>query len=312
MVEFQEISQKIYSMAFAGFKLENTDKYEKRMIMSQPLQDKVIAVPESRQLDVLAAMIEKRGGNVVRCPLIAILDAPDAGRVEQWLDLFITSPLDIFIILTGEGIRRLTGFAERAGLKEPYVLALSDIYKITRGPKPGGALRELGLKVDCLASAPTTDGVIETLQEIVLEGKRIAVQLYGEDPNDKLINYLQSRSPALISTVAPYVYASDVDREKVSQLIQQIINDELDVIAFTSQPQVRRLISVAKEDGLESATIQGLNRLAVAAVGPVVKEVLEELGVIVSITPDESFFMKPMVRKMVEIIGVGPFDDFAE
>ena len=79
----------------------------------QPLQGEYVALPESRQLDVLADLLENRGAAVLRLPLVSILDAPDAAPIEQWLRTFIAEPCDYFIILTGEGLRRLVGFAER-------------------------------------------------------------------------------------------------------------------------------------------------------------------------------------------------------
>jgi len=39
--------------------------------------------------------------------------------------------------MTGEAVRRLRGFAERAGLRDAYVTALGQTHTLTRGPKPG-------------------------------------------------------------------------------------------------------------------------------------------------------------------------------
>ena len=46
---------------------------------SQPLKGRVIAIPETREVEIFAAMLERRGATVVRCPMVAILDAPDPG-----------------------------------------------------------------------------------------------------------------------------------------------------------------------------------------------------------------------------------------
>lgn len=271
--------------------------------IEQGLINQVVAVPESRQLDVLAEMIEKRGGRVIRCPLVSIYDAPDPQPVEIWLNNFLNTRFDALIILTGEGIRRLTVFAERRGKKEAWVAALASVHKICRGPKPGAALREIGLSADQLAAAPTTDGVIETLETMPLEGKKIAVQLYGTEPNEKLITFLQHQQVAQISTVAPYIYASDAEDASVKSLIESMIKGEVNVIAFTSQPQLRRLISVAKANLLEQELIAALQQMHVAAVGPVIETELQKLGISVAIRPETSFFMKPMIRKMVEVLG---------
>ena len=271
--------------------------------IDQALKGYVVAVPESRQLDVLANMVEKRGGSVVRCPLVSILDTPESAPVNAWLKEFIETEFDIFVVLTGEGIRRLSGFAERAKIKAEFITALGKVHKITRGPKPGRALKELGLKADQLAAAPTTEGVIETLAGMALKGKRVAVQLYGTNPNEKLVDFLNSQGVADIKAVAPYIYASEIDDDKVQQLIAQILADEIDVITFTSQPQLKRMLSVAKKTDQVEDLIAVINKIKVAAVGPVVEEQLKQAGIQVDIMPESSFFMKPMIRKMVEVIG---------
>ncbi|HEY3487449.1 MAG TPA: uroporphyrinogen-III synthase, partial [Gammaproteobacteria bacterium] len=118
---------------------------------TEPLTNRLIALPETRQLDVLASMLEKRGARVLRCPLVAIEDALDAGPVNDWLRRCIESPFDDFIILTGEGIRRLRGFAARIGVEAQWIESLRHMRKLARGPKPGRALQEIGLKPELQA-----------------------------------------------------------------------------------------------------------------------------------------------------------------
>lgn len=261
-----------------------------------------VALPESRQLDVLATMLEKRGAQVIRCPLVAILDSPDREAVHGWLQRCIERPFDDLIILTGEGLRRLRGFAQRLGKDEAFVRSLTAMRKIARGPKPGQALKEMGLKPDLIAAAPTTDGVIATLDGLEMEGRRVGVQLYGEEPNKKLIDYLQSRN-AHSDPVSPYVYASESDDAQVGQLITRLAAGEIDAIAFTSQPQYKRLQEVARKLGKESQLKAGLEKIVVAAVGPIVAGVLESDGVRVDMMPESSYFMKPMVARLSEILG---------
>ena len=266
-----------------------------------PLAGRTVAIPETRQLDLLADMLEQRGAEVVRCPLVAILDAPDPEPIEAWLNDFIARPCDDLILLTGEGLRRLVGFADRAGVKDNFVEAINRSRTITRGPKPGRALKEVNLKPDLLADSPTTDGVIATLQKEDLKNRRIGVQLYGTDPNEKLITYLRSRE-ATVFPVSPYIYASKSEEGEVLSLIDSLQAGEIDVIAFTSQPQYKRLVAVAKVHGRADSLHQSLVNTTIAAVGPVVKKTLSDAGIPVEIMPDSSFFMKPLVRKMVEVL----------
>ena len=137
-------------------------------------------------------MLIKRGADVLRCPLVSIHDAPDPQPVLAWMRELIERPFDQVILLTGEGLRRMLALAERQGdgLRDAFVAALAPIPKLTRGPKPGAALRKVGLRPDRVAVAPTTEGVIETLKGENLQGVRIGVQLYGTDPNTRLVDFL--------------------------------------------------------------------------------------------------------------------------
>ncbi len=276
----------------------------KTELINNKLGNLRIAVPESRQLDTMAQLLEKRGAQVLRIPLIAIHDAPDEGPVLSWIEQFIDSPPDLFIILTGEGVRRLLALAERHALKAALVDALSQTSLLSRGPKPARALREIGIKNAVQANSPTTDGVIDSLTTMDLKGRRVAVQLYGEDPNVKLVNYLASRQ-GRAETVSPYVYADESDEKRVLALIRALIENAVDVIAFTSQPQFRRLQSVAKRHGLLDEMIKSLNQCCVAAIGPVVKGQLEESGIKVDIMPEQAFFMKPLVTEIMRYFQQG-------
>src|SRR4029079_13313793 len=108
------------------------------------------------------------------------------------------------------GLRRLLAAADRIGLREEVVAALGRARRITRGPKPARALKEIGLSSDLPAAVPTSAGVIDELRALDLRGRRVGVQLYGEEPNRPLVDFITGAgAPAL--TVAPYVYASASD-----------------------------------------------------------------------------------------------------
>ena len=125
--------------------------------MSLALTGRTIALAEGRQLEELSQMLEKEGATILRCPLIDILDAPDPAPVLAWLRELIAGRFDLVILLTGEGLRRLVACAEKEGLRAVVLAALSRTRTLTRGPKPGQALKEIGLAPTIIAAAPTTD-----------------------------------------------------------------------------------------------------------------------------------------------------------
>ena len=267
---------------------------------SQPLTGRVIAIPETREVEIFAAMLERRGAKVVRCPMVAIRDAPDPAPVLQWAHEFAQGACDDLILLTGEGLRRILSCIQKnePGLKDAFVQALGTARKITRGPKPARALRELGLKPDIAADVPTTDGVINSLRAHDLKGRRIGLQLYGTEPNRPLVDFLEHAGASVLS-VAPYVYADAADDQAVSNLLKRLEAREIDAIAFTSTPQVDRLFSIAPAE----TVLKALGNTVVAAVGPVVADTLRKRGIEARVMPEESFFLKPLTTELEEALG---------
>jgi uroporphyrinogen-III synthase len=262
------------------------------------LKNKVIAVPESRQLDILASLFERRQAEVIRVPLVSIKDSLNQDKVLAWIKCFISNPPDLLVILTGEGLRRLLAAAERHALLSQFVQTLGSVQKISRGPKPVRVLRELGFNAEFLGDEPTTPGIIAALERMELSGMRLAVQLYGDDPNKQLIDYLYSRDVREIIPVSPYRYAPQSESKKVLELIEKLHSSEVDYMTFTSKPQIHRLFNVAKKAELNAKLLDGLKKVEIAAVGPVVRELLESYGCKVSIMPPSTYFMKPLVRAM--------------
>ena len=264
------------------------------------LAGRTVALPEARELELFAALLERRGARVVRCPMLAIRDAPDPAPVLAWCRALAGGQFDAVILLTGEGLRRLLGALERhePALRPAFLAALARAYKITRGPKPAQVLRECGLAADLAASEPTSRGVIEALSGRALGGWRIGVQLYGSEPNRALIEFLHGAG-ALVSTVAPYVYANDADDQAVRALLGRIRTGQIDALAFTSATQLERLISVAGEEAVRSALRQTL----VAAIGPVTAEALRRRGIEPQLTPAASYFLKPLTAALLQALG---------
>ncbi len=263
--------------------------------MDRRLQNLTILVPESRELDLFAGMLEVAGAATMRCPLVTILDAADPAPVAAWLGRLTLGAFDDLILLTGEGVRRLIGAAARAGIRDEAVAAIGRLRTILRGPKPAKALREIGLPPGVSAESPTTAGVIATLAGLDMAGRRVGVQLYPGNPNRVLIDALVAAG-ATADPVTPYRYASDAETDAVEAAIRALAGGAIDFIAFTSTPQLDRLIKVAGERGLEAELRQGLMRTRIAVAGPVVGDRLNAMGLAIAAMPDSNFHMKPLVN----------------
>jgi uroporphyrinogen-III synthase len=269
--------------------------------MTLALQNRTIALAEGRQLEELAQMLEKEGAQVLRCPLLSILDAPDERPVLEWLRRLAAGEFDWVVLFTGEGVRRLIALADRHQQRDALVTALTGTPTITRGPKPVKALKEIGLTPTIVAGAPTTEGVIMSLRALELRGKTVGVQLYSES-NPTMSQFLRDAG-AMEHAVRPYIYAPATDSERVADLVQRMAGGHVDSLVFTSSPQVDRLFEVAHERGLLDTLAAGLARTRVAAVGPVVSENLTARGVHVNICPEQGFVMKNLVSHIKRALG---------
>ena len=99
--------------------------------MTRELTGRRIVVPEGRELGQLIRMLEEHGAEAIPCPMIAIRDAPDAEPVAAWLRRFADVRCDDLVLMTGEGLRRLLGFARRVDLETKLLKALGATRKIT-------------------------------------------------------------------------------------------------------------------------------------------------------------------------------------
>jgi uroporphyrinogen-III synthase len=270
--------------------------------LNEPLANRVIAIAETRELDVFASLLERRGARVLRYPLVQIVDAPDPQPILAWIDAAGAGGLDELILLTGEGLRRLLRCIDlhRPAARAPFLSALGKVRTITRGPKPARALRELGLTATLPAAHPTTAGVIDTLRGLNLKGHLVGVQLYGEDPNQPLVDFLH-QAQCQVLTVAPYRYADGAADGAVSELLARMRAGAVDAIAFTSKSQVDRLFRAAPAQTVRDA----LASTRVAAIGPVVSEALIAHGVSVGAMPDDAWFLKPLTSALAQLLRPG-------
>ena len=137
--------------------------------MADRLNGYRILILETREEAQFSRLLTEQGADVLQCPMFTIHDAPDPAPVEAWIVRAIEKPLDDLVLLTGEGLRRLMKVVRLIGVEQEFVAALGKARKFARGPKPGKALREIGLEPQMTTEKPTSEGVAEMLSRLDLE-----------------------------------------------------------------------------------------------------------------------------------------------
>lgn len=266
--------------------------------MADRLNGYRILILETREEAQFSKLLAEQGADVVQCPMIEIHDAPDPVPVEAWIRRAIAQPFDDLVLMTGEGLRRIMKLARSRGLDQALIAALAKSRKLTRGPKPGKALREIGLEQQQMTEKPTTDGVIEMMGKLDLKGRRLGLQLYPDKDHSALIGALTAQG-AVVDTVLPYAYDPKAADANIAAAIDEMAAGRIDCIALTNLGQVRRLVDAAKAHGIEAKLRDGFQRTLIASVGPAVSGELAAHGLREDIWPaDESYFMRPLISAM--------------
>ena len=158
--------------------------------------------------------------------------------------------------MTGEGLRRLMKVARRIGVEQEFIAALGKARKFARGPKPGRALREIGLEPQVTTEKPTSEGIAEMLSRVDLRGHRVGLQLYPDKDHGALIGAIEAQG-AEVDTVLPYVYDAQAADTNIVTAIEEMAQGRIDAIALTSSGQVRRLFEVAQAHRCEDRAARG-------------------------------------------------------
>jgi uroporphyrinogen-III synthase len=274
--------------------------------MADRLNGYRILILETREEAQFSRLLAEQGADVLQCPMFAIHDAPDPAPVEAWIRRFIAKPSDDLVLMTGEGLRRLMKVARQANCDADFVAALGKARKFARGPKPGRALREIGLEPQVTTEKPTSEGIVAMLSQIDLKGHRLGLQLYPDKDHSALIGAISAQG-ADVDSVLPYVYDAKAADANIVTAIEEMAAGRVDAIALTSSGQPRRLFEVAQSHGCEARLREGLKRTPIASVGPVVSDELSAHGLKPDITPaGDAYFMKPLISAMAVALAKSP------
>jgi uroporphyrinogen-III synthase len=271
--------------------------------MADRLNGYRILILETREEAQFSRLLSEQGADVLQCPMFAINDVPDPAPIEAWIRRAIGTPFDDLVLMTGEGLRRLMKVVRRLGVEKDFIAALGSSRKFARGPKPGRALREIGLEPQQTTEKPTSEGIAEMLSRIDLGGHRLGLQLYPDKDHGALISAIAAQG-AEVDTVLPYVYDAKAADANIVTAIEEMAGGRVDAVALTSSGQARRLFDVARAHGCEARLREGLAKTPIASVGPVVSEELATHGLRASIAPAEgAYFMKPLISAMAAELG---------
>jgi uroporphyrinogen-III synthase len=189
-------------------------------------------------------------------------------------------PVKAAVFQTGVGTRALFKATDDLDLTPTLLTLLAATTVVARGPKPTGALRGRGVRIDVNVPDPyTTVETLRELQALDLKAQRVVVQRYGAT-NTELERGLQQRGATVIE-IPTYRWSMPQDTAPLEALLAALSRHTVASVVFTSASQADNLFSFAQ--GRTADLSAELNTTLVASVGPVCSAALKRHGVRVDV-----------------------------
>ena len=254
--------------------------------MPPSLNGRVLAFVEARMPDEMASLVRRHGGVPYSAPALQEIYLRDDPDVQNLVSDVCNDGVHTMVLLTGVGTRALVETADSMGCREEFLGALDRLTVVARSPKPARVLRQHKIHIDVMPPEPyTSEDLVHSMSGLDLSGRQVAVQRYG-GPSSFLVRSLRERG-AEVREVTLYTWGLPEDRSPVERLVDDLGRGEISGLAFTSQPQVPNLLTIARDAGREDLLLNALNGpVTVASVGPVCSRRLREFGINVDVEPD--------------------------
>ncbi len=269
-----------------------------------PLEGRTIALPETRELDRLAELVERRGGDDAALPAGLDPGRPRSGPVGG---------------LAARARRRRAGrrhLPHRRGAAAPARdrRAHRPARRGGRGARPraqGDARAEAGARAARDRPRVRSAGAGADLgrrdrrarRRSIFAGRRVGVQLYGEEPNRPLVEFAGARGRDRANRGALRLRLGERRRggRRAHRRARRRARrrDRLHQRLAGRSPVGRSRSTPARRRGCARRSA----RVRVAAIGPIVVEALEARGVRIDVVPDKGFVMRRLVNALAEALG---------
>lgn len=231
---------------------------------NKPLFGKTVIVTRARaQASALTKKLEAQGARVLEVPAIKIVPPADFAPLDKAI-----AEIDTYKWLILTSVNGVEYFFNRLQKASKDSRALCGVKIAAIGSATAEALKGYGITADLIPSAYKAEELADALAEDTKAGDKLLLA------RAKVArNVLSERLRALgaqVDVVAAYETVADCQNKE--ELLEALESGEASVVTFTSSSTVTNLLDVLgdKKDLL--------NKVALAAIGPVTAETLEKNG----------------------------------
>jgi uroporphyrinogen-III synthase len=211
-----------------------------------PLAGYTVAVASDRRRHALAGLLEAAGAKVASVQAIRAFSEADDPAVHAATDQIPGGPIDELLVSSDFGFRAWLRAARERGAADRLVAGFRPARLLASNPRAADALREVGLTEIWSTAAASTEELVRYLLAHPLRGKRIVVQSDGVGVAE--LCHAMRAAGADVVEVRTYRYQPPAHADLLRRLGDQIVNRQVDAVAFTAAPAVEHLISQASAD----------------------------------------------------------------
>lgn len=235
----------------------------------KPLLGKRILVTRARpQVGEFVERIAQLGGEAVAFPVIQITRPKRQDLLDQAIRNL--SQFDWIIFTSVNGVKF---FFERLYELKGDVASISQVRLAAVGPKTAQKLREKGFFVEVLPSEYYAEALIEALRPLIKPGEHIL--LPRSNIARKVLPEELKKMGCHVTDVDAYDTRSNT--ENANDIIRQLSEGAIHVIAFTSSSQVTNFMEILKSADLDIDKL--LKPVKLVAIGPITAQTGENLGI---------------------------------
>ena len=248
-----------------------------RWFDERPLFGKRVLITRPR--DQAAEMVDRLsilGAEAIEAPMIRIVPPEDLGSLRRAAD--VVEAFDWIVFTSANAVEAfmsalLDGTRDVRSLKGPRLCCV--------GTGTAERLARYGIKADLIPDEFRGEALVYAMAETgSIEGRRILVPR-ADIGRDVVVEGLRNAG-ALVSDVVAYrTVLEDAQQDDGPDVYRMLLDDEIDVVTFTSPSAVRNFASIYGKE----QTIDLLSRTVVAAIGPVTTDAATQLGLSVTVQP---------------------------
>ena len=250
------------------------------------LQNKgVLVTREESQAEQLCAMIAEHGGVPIKVPLLSF-HRPEAEKFKSAMEkLNRLESFDWLVFTSKPGVDHFCDLMNEIGFEGVYpkIAAI--------GKKTKVALQKHGLQPAFIPSEYVAESFLPEFMEVANKSESVLI-IKGDLARDYLINGLTA---AGIHTEESIIYSNRMPPESEQVLVDVLTTKKINILLFTSPSTINNFMNIIKKHHLYACLVDKVT----VAIGPVTKKRAEELGIEVTLCP-EQYTVDDMLKELAE------------